>query len=571
MPRSNHNLVLSGEVATLAVLSSIVFLFCGLPLLLLFRYAFFSADGFTLQPLFEAMSSRSVLLALWNSLESSFLSACLATIVGTALALVIGLTNVRFKALFVFFLLLPMMIPPHVTAIAWIQALGPASPVLQWLGIAPEVGSTHPIYSREGIVALLTIQHAPLVFLVVRAALRAFPRELSDAARSCGASTLTMLGRIIVPLLAPTLLASFALAFIAAMGNFGVTALIGVPARYTTLPVLIWRRLASFGPDVLPNVAVLSAVLALAVIMLLVAQLAIQRRMQLALIGPPQPPLAINLGRSRLAIELSVLAFIIATLVLPSVSLFATALVPTYGVQLSFDTLTFDNYAEILWKQAATARAFFNSLLLAGAASLVIAIVSTLAGYYLAVARPGPRQIAAMGAGQAEIAYAIPGLVISIAFILAFIQPIPLIGVSLYGTVWIILCAYIAAFLAVGLKPTAAAYVQLDQSLDDAARTNGAGFFKRLARIYVPLIAPAAASGAVLVFLTAYNEVTVSALLWSTGSETIGTVIFNYEDGGYTTLAAAMSSITVAATILIMLALNLAAPYLPTGVIPWRD
>ena len=233
--------------------------------------------------------------------------------------------------------------------------------------------------------------------------------------------------------------------------------------------------------------------------------------------------------------------------------------------------MTFDNFAEIVSKQAATARAFANSLLLAGAASIVIAVVSALIGYYLVVARLGARQIAAMSAGQAEVAYAIPGLVISIAFILAFIQPLPLIGISLYGTVWIILLAYIAAFLAIGLKPTAAAYVQLDQSLDDAARISGAGFSRRLIRIYAPLIAPAAASGAVLVFLTAYNEVTVSALLWSTGSETIGTAIFNYEDGGYTTLAAAMASITVAATSLIMLALNLLAPYLPAGVIPWRD
>ena len=85
------------------------------------------------------------------------------------------------------------------------------------------------------------------------------------------------------------------------------------------------------------------------------------------------------------------------------------------------------------------------------------------------------------------------------------------------------------------------------------------------------LAAPAAASGAILVFLTAYNEVTVSALLWSTGNETIGTTIFNYEDGGYTTLAAAMSVVVVAATILIMLTMNALARRVPAGTIPWKD
>jgi iron(III) transport system permease protein len=123
----------------------------------------------------------------------------------------------------------------------------------------------------------------------------------------------------------------------------------------------------------------------------------------------------------------------------------------------------------------------------------------------------------------------------------------------------------------VGLKPVLAAFAQMDNSLDDAARVSGAGFGRRMRRISAPLVAPAAASGAVLVFLTAYNEVTVSSLLWSTGHETIGTVIFNYENGGYTTLAAAMSVVTVMATVAMMLGLNLLGRHIPPGIIPWRD
>ncbi|MEO0362026.1 MAG: iron ABC transporter permease, partial [Pseudomonadota bacterium] len=95
-------------------------------------------------------------------------------------------------------------------------------------------------------------------------------------------------------------------------------------------------------------------------------------------------------------------------------------------------------------------------------------------------------------------------------------------------------------------------------------------FMRRMTRISAPLVAPAAASGAILVFLTAYNEVTVSALLWSSGAETIGTVIFNYEDGGYTTLAAAMAAVTVVATVLLMAALDRLGRRAPPGVVPWR-
>ena len=170
----------------------------------------------------------------------------------------------------------------------------------------------------------------------------------------------------------------------------------------------------------------------------------------------------------------------------------------------------------------------------------------------------------------ADLGYAIPGLVISIAFILAFIRPLPVLDVSLYNTLWIIFMAYLTAFLSIALKPVAAAYGQLDPALEDAARVAGAAFGKRMARIFLPLVAPAAASGAILVFLTAYNEVTVSALLWSTGNDTIGTAIFNYQDGGYTTLAAAMSCVTVVATVILMAVLDRAGRHLPPGVVPWR-
>ena len=172
-----------GEGITLAVLLLVCLVLFVLPLGLLAKVAL--GDG--LGPVWAALDSRSVPRALWNSIESALLSALLALGMGTVAALILGLTDTRLKGVFTFLLLIPMMIPPHVTAIAWIQALGPSSPLLHAVGLAPEIGSTHPLYSREGVILLLGIQHAPLVFLVVLAALRSLPREMSDAARVAGA------------------------------------------------------------------------------------------------------------------------------------------------------------------------------------------------------------------------------------------------------------------------------------------------------------------------------------------------------------------------------------------------
>ena len=559
-----------GMALVLIVLFGFAAVLFVLPLARLFLVGLAPEGALTLGPLAEALQSRSTQRAIINSLDSALLSALLATAVGAVLALVIGLTDVRAKGLLVFLILLPMMIPPHVTAISWIQALGPSSPLLRTLGLAPEIGSTHPLYSRAGVILLLALQHTALVFLVVRAALRAQPRELCDAARVSGASALRVLTRIVLPLLFPSLLAGFALAFISALGNFGIPALLGIPAGYTTLPVLIWKRMASFGVGMLANVAVIAMVMAAIAVIAVAVLYALQRLGRTRLSGPPRPPLAIRLGRARPLVEAALGLYVAGVLLLPLASLLSTALVKTYGLPLNLDTITLANFGEILLRQTVTLRAFFNSSLAAGSAALALAAAAIFIAHITLAPQRHARWLGRFLETLGDVAYATPGIVLSIAFILAFIRPIPGLGVSLYNTLFLIALAYTMAFLSIALKPVSAAFAQLDPLLDDAARVSGAGYFRRLGRIFAPLVAPAAASGAILVFLTAYNEITVSALLWSPGNETIGTTIFNYEDGGYTTLAAAMAAVTVAATILLMLALDRFGRRLPEGAIPWR-
>ena len=152
-----------------------------------------------------------------------------------------------------------------------------------------------------------------------------------------------------------------------------------------------------------------------------------------------------------------------------------------------------------------------------------------------------------------------------------FLKPIPVIGIGIYNTVWIIFVAYLARFLALELRPVISGYHQIDRTLEEAGQMTGAGLVMRLRTIILPLIAPAAAAGAMIVFLTAFNELTVSALLWSSGAETLGVRVFNLEQGGFSTEASAVATLTVAITVALMTLGTFAARWLPRGVIPWRD
>ena len=147
-----------------------------------------------------------------------------------------------------------------------------------------------------------------------------------------------------------------------------------------------------------------------------------------------------------------------------------------------------------------------------------------------------------------------PGVVLAIAAILLFLKPLPILGVSLYNTVWIILFCYLARFLVLGLRPVverlSPARSHARGSVADRRRAPRRG---GLRTIIVPLVAPTAAAGALLIFLTAFNELTVSALLWSSGSETLGVVFFSFQQGGDSTYAAALGVLTVAVSVALML------------------
>lgn len=497
-------------------------------------------------------------VALW----SSFLSLGL----GGLLAFLVGATDMRSKRLLSVAFLLPLMIAPQVTALAWLQLFGPSSALLQSIGMAPPPGSANPIYGREGIILLLGVQHTALAFITLRAGLRAIPGDVIEAARACGASSWRAFSFVGLPMLAPFLAAAFALCFVSSIGNFGIPALLGMPENFLTLPTLIYQRLASFGTGMIPRVATLAVLVSfIAGIGTITTAFVLARYATRIEADKPLTPFA--LGRFRLPTEIGVWSLNALLLVAPLTALLAASLLPSYGMALTAETFTLNNYVEVLVRQDVTTRAFMNSFMLAGGAALILMAISLPSGYALS-RLSGSRRV--LFEALVETPYALPGIVLAIAMILLFIRPLPVIGVSLYGTYGIILIAYLSSFYILALRPVTAAFSQLDPRLEEAAAMCGAGFWQRFTCVLVPGVLPAATAGAVLVFLTAFNELTVSALLWSSGTETLGVVLFNFEDGGYTTLASAVAVVTVIVVLALVIALDSLHHKLPKGTLPWR-
>jgi iron(III) transport system permease protein len=508
----------------------------------------------------QAFADPAVWRAAGRSLRISLAAAALATLIGGALAWALLLRGIPARRTLLFLAVLPALVPAQVMALGWIQASGPASPLLLAFDLAPPIGTLNPVYGPAGMTILLAVQAAPLVMLAVAALLRRVPGEVVLAARGLGAAPEAALRRTVWPLLAPGLLAGAGLAYVAALGNFGVGALLGIPARFTVLPVLIWQRLSSGGPASLEQAAALALLLALmaapALLLQAIAARSAPAAGRTAFAPLPLPPAA------TLAALTMVAAYLGLVLLVPMAALLAAALVPAMGMELSTATLTARHFAAALSPGAHTATAFGNSLLLSLGAALLLAAAA------LPVALAMRARTVRAASAATDLPYALPGACTGVAAILVVLS-LPG-GGALYGTLGLILFAYLTRFQALALRPVAAAAARLDPTLDAAARGMGAGLLRRILAVHLPPLAPALAAGGILVALTAVNEVTVSSLLYGPGTQTLGVLVFGLQESGQSPLAAAVSCLALLLMGALMAAATLAARRLPAGTLPWR-
>jgi iron(III) transport system permease protein len=556
-----------GGFAVLALLGLAVAAFGALPLGRLLFTALAPGGVPSLEAVSGVIGSRAAALAAWRTLETAGLSALGALILGSGFALTLAFTDIRAKKPLAFLFVFSLMVAPQVIALAFLSLAGAGSPLLAPLGLAPGPGTPNPLMGRGGIILVMALHHAPLVAITLWAGLRYLPRSVIEAAQTDGASAMQISTRIVLPLLRGNLVAAGLIAFVAGVGNFGIPALMGLSVNYLTLPTLIYRRLTSFGPAVLSDMAALALVVALiAGAGTAIGALLMKRAVGKVDVEQRMAPFA-PLGHWRRSVEALLWTLIACKIGLPFLSLLGDALRPALGAPLTFSTVTLEKFAEVLLRQDATTRAFRNSFAFAGVAAAILCALSILFAYALErrLKRTRPYVEAMI-----EAPYALPGIVLAIACILLFLKPLPLLGVSIYGTAFIILFAYLARFLSPALKPALAAMGQIEAHHEDAARLDGASYWQLMRFIVAPILLPAAAAGGLLVFLVAFNELTVSALLWSAGTETLGVVLFSLKESGLAGEAAAVAISASAVIFGVMALLDRIAGRLPEGVLPWR-
>ena len=519
------------------------------------------------EAVWATLTSNDAWRASRHTLEVGLGGTLLALVYGLVFALFVTLTPARPRQWLVFAFVIQALLPPQVVALAWTQLWLPLKNTMIAQGWDNWQAISNPLQSREGIILLLGIHYAPLVFLTVRAGLLNLSPEVIEAARVCGASPRTILLRVILPLVLPSLVAGGALAFVSCIGNFGIPAFLGIPGDYLVLPTLIYRELSGFGSAAIPNALVLSAVVALLAALGMGVQRVFLKRGRFDVIAARLKLAPFHLGRAQQPVALVLTVCVSLLLLAPLLALLAKSVSPGLGIPLTFANLSLDHYSYVLLHNDATLRAFVNSVSLSLGSAVVLAIVSLFLAYQMEYRRS---VLLRRLMPWIEVPYVIPGVVLAIAMILLYLKPLPLLGWSLYNTLWIIFFAYLARFLTIQLRPVLSGFMQMPRDMLEAAEVFGGSLLSRMRRIIVPLIFPSVTAGALLVMLLSLNELTVSALLWASGTETLGVLVFGLEQGGESAAASSVGVISILLTLLCMLLASRLGRRLPEGVLPWR-
>ncbi len=497
----------------------------------------------------RVLSNPKVHQAFFNSLTVSTAAVVAGTGLGVALAWLTVRTDLPGAELWHAALLLPYMIPPFIGAIAWVYLLSPVGYLNRaWMWLT---GSAEPllvVYGPVGIVFVLTLYGYPIPYMVVRAALERMNPALEEAARLAGAGPLQVLRDVVGPSVLPAVLSGALLLWVSSLANFGIPAVLGFPARYFVLPTLIYGTVLNFDiPDNLRAAAALSVLLALPAGLALLVQrrIADGRSVRFAVVTGQS---ASGGGRTELG-RWGILAcvllggVVIVATVLPLGAILLTSVTRAYGVSPGPENLTLDHYRTVLFGIPKVSRALRNSALLAAGAATAVVLVAGAVTYLSERLRWRAGRVLE---GLLAVPYAVPGTVVAVAMVVAYAQPIPVLNLRLYDTAWILLVAYLARFVAIGLRTVSSGLAQVHPSLEEAARIGGAGPGKAFRDVVIPIVWPAIRAAWILVFIPAVAELTLSALLYSVGNETVGVVIYGLHEEGKVTLSAALAFVVTA-------------------------
>ncbi len=532
LPRSLLNIFSSDKGAFVLVATILLAVLVLPPLVFLVKGAITATakDGTTYYSL-EAFSTlanqRGILLSAWNSVVFAVLSAIFALLIGGVVAWIVERTNAPFKRLAYFTTILSLGTPFVLYTTAWLMLLSRSGPLNTWWKML--TGGTDNlinVYGMSGMVLIEALLWSPLVFLLLGGTLRNFNPELEEAAKMSGASSWSTIRRITFRLSLPSILALMMLVFIRTVEAFEVPALVGTPGRVHVLTTDIYDLMHRTNPPDLGTASALSVVLLGVVSVLLYFYGRMTRNAErfATITGKSFRPREFELGLWRIPAGCLVFFYFFVMIVMPLAVLVWTSLIPFETFRAtSFKLMSFKNY-EVIFAATRNFDLVINTFIIALCAATFTMLLAAVVAWLSVRKAPGARVLDQL----ATTPLVFPGIVLGVGVMQLFLN-VPL---GLYGTIWIIVWAFVINYMPYGVRYSYAGMLQVHRELEESAAVAGAGQITVLRRIVVPLLAPSVIAGWLFIFLLSTRVLSLPVLLAGPSSQTMAVAMFDLWGNG---------------------------------------
>ena len=510
------------------------------------------AAQFTFGNYREAYGSAETWVLFWNSLKFASGTALLSFALGTLLAWMNERTNTPCKTLFFALSLIPLVIPGILFTVAWIL-LG--SPKIGLLNLALQaVFSTDAVffnvYSIGGMIWVDALHYSPMAFLLMTAAFRAMDPALEESAVMSGASVGQVVTRVTLPLVWPAIFATILILFVRAIESFEVPALLGLPVGIQVFTSAIYQAVHRYPSQVgLASSYAVTLLLITTVGVYFQSVLSSRGNKYATMTGKGFRPRQIDLGPWRYLAVAVFLVYFLFIVVLPFAVLLWSSFQKFYSVPslAAIQRMSLEPYRTVL-EHPGLWRSVWNSLLLAfGCATLIMLVTSVICWIVVKTRLPGRWLLDNI----ASLPMVFPGIVLGLSIMILYLY----LPVGVYGTIWILLIAYVTRFLPYGLRYNTTSMLQIHKELEESAAMSGASWATTFRRIILPLLKPGLVAGWIYIMIVSIRELSSSILLYSPGNEVLSILIWElWENGQYVELSALGVMFIIALFFLVMLA-----------------
>lgn len=493
-------------------------------------------SAFTLKNYVKAFNSPTLYRSVVNSLIFALGGGTVAFFIGCSLAWITERTNTPLKGLIYAAVFTEIMIPGILESISLVLLYSPKIGLVNVYLMRLFGLETAPfnIYSMGGMIWAFGTGSFTTPFLLMAAAFRSMDPALEEAAIISGTGLLRTIYQVTLRLILPAMLATWLLLFIRGIETFEEPAILGLPAGIAVLATEVYLTAREVPTDY--NLAATFAMVYLVIALtgLTIYFRATRYSEKFAVItGKGFRPFVMDLGPWRYVTFALVLLVLTVVLFLPILVILYASFLPWYAPPSArmLSIMSLDNYRWLM-SYDVILRAFKNNLIVGiGSATLAVFFTSVIAWIVVRTNIPGRKFLDALAFSP----IAFPGIVFGLSLMWLYLTiPIPV-----YGTLWILLIAYVSKYMPICMRACSASLTQVHKELEDASQVSGASWWYTFSRVLVPLILPGLFVGWVYVLTLSFKVLSLPVLLGHAGTEVIPVLIFDlYEGGQYTRLNA---------------------------------